>query len=81
MCACTGLLIVALPVSVIGSNFAFYYSYAQARMKLPSKKTTLTVDKGLVSRSQRGKLIFYLRSYHLDNRQYLKPHHEYCGIF
>ncbi|XP_065675254.1 potassium voltage-gated channel subfamily C member 1 [Hydra vulgaris] len=67
MCACTGLLIVALPVSVIGSNFAFYYSYAQARMKLPSKakKVTLTVDKNLTPRYCRDSSI---RSKRFANR-------------
>ena len=37
-CACVGVLIVALPVSVIGSNFTLFYSHAQAQLKLPQKK-------------------------------------------
>lgn len=38
MCACSGVLIVALPVSVIGSNFSLFYSHAQAQLKLPQKR-------------------------------------------
>ena len=38
MCACSGILIVALPVSVIGSNFSLFYSHAQAQLKLPCKR-------------------------------------------
>lgn len=38
MCACSGVLIVALPVSVIGSNFSLFYSHAQAQLKLPRKR-------------------------------------------
>ena len=56
MCACSGLLIVALPVSVIGSNFTLFYSYAQARMKLPQRRDLLTVDKSLIADYQ-GKYI------------------------
>ena len=40
VCACVGVLIVALPVSVIGSNFTLFYSHAQAQLKLPRKKRT-----------------------------------------
>ena len=40
ICACVGVLIVALPVSVIGSNFTLFYSHAQAQLKLPKKKRT-----------------------------------------
>ena len=29
---------VALPVSVVATNFSIYYSYAKARIKLPPKK-------------------------------------------
>ncbi|XP_065675410.1 potassium voltage-gated channel subfamily C member 1 [Hydra vulgaris] len=56
MCACSGLLIVALPVSVIGSNFTLFYSYAQARMKLPQRKNLLNVDKSLVTDNQEDSL-------------------------
>ena len=38
MCAICGLLMVALPVSVVATNFSIYYSYAKARISLPPKK-------------------------------------------
>lgn len=41
ICAILGVLIVALPVSVIGNNFSTYYSHAQARLSLPKKKRRL----------------------------------------
>ena len=44
MCASSGILIVALPVSVIGSNFTLYYSYAQARMRLPKRRSPALVS-------------------------------------
>jgi hypothetical protein len=37
-CAITGVLTIALPVPVIVSNFAMYYSHTQARSKLPKKR-------------------------------------------
>ena len=44
-CAICGVLIVALPVSVIGNNFSTYYSHAQARLSLPKKKRRLIVGE------------------------------------
>ncbi|XP_023337689.1 potassium voltage-gated channel protein Shaw isoform X2 [Eurytemora carolleeae] len=38
LCAMGGVLVVALPVPVIVSNFAMYYSHTQARAKLPKKR-------------------------------------------
>lgn len=38
MAAVCGLLMVALPVSVVATNFSMYYSYAKARISLPPKK-------------------------------------------
>ncbi|CAB4061562.1 KCNC1 [Lepeophtheirus salmonis] len=38
LCALAGVLTVALPVPVIVSNFAMYYSHTQARAKLPKKR-------------------------------------------
>ena len=38
MCALTGVLTIALPVPVIVSNFAMFYSHTQARAKLPKKR-------------------------------------------
>ena len=34
----TGVLTIALPVPVIVSNFAMFYSHTQARAKLPKKR-------------------------------------------
>ncbi|KAK0084669.1 hypothetical protein PV325_006605 [Microctonus aethiopoides] len=38
LCALAGVLAIALPVPVIVSNFAMYYSHTQARAKLPKKR-------------------------------------------
>ena len=38
VCAIIGVLTIALPVPVIVSNFAMYYSHSQARSKLPKKR-------------------------------------------
>ncbi|UXI23373.1 bric-a-brac 2 protein [Sarcoptes scabiei] len=38
LCALGGVLTIALPVPVIVSNFAMFYSHAQARAKLPKKR-------------------------------------------
>ena len=46
-CAVFGLLIVALPISVIGGNFSLYYAHVKARLKLPRKNRTLQQDNML----------------------------------
>ncbi|CAJ0946668.1 unnamed protein product, partial [Mesorhabditis belari] len=38
VCALAGVLTIALPVPVIVSNFAMYYSHTQARAKMPKKR-------------------------------------------
>ncbi|KAK3086987.1 hypothetical protein FSP39_000068 [Pinctada imbricata] len=38
LCALMGVLTIALPVPVIVSNFAMFYSHTQARSKLPKKR-------------------------------------------
>ena len=38
LCAIMGVLTIALPVPVIVSNFAMFYSHSQAREKLPRKR-------------------------------------------
>ena len=41
LCAISGLLILALPISVIGSNFTLYYGIVRARLTLPRKRRSL----------------------------------------
>lgn len=58
-CALTGVLTIALPVPVIVSNFALFYSHTQARAKLPKKRRrVLPVEavrrKGAPSPSRHG---------------------------
>ncbi len=36
-CAMCGVLVIALPVSVLGTNFTLFYTYAKARLNLPPK--------------------------------------------
>ena len=43
-CAICGVLVVALPISIIGSSFNLYYAYAQARLKLPRKKNRVLLN-------------------------------------
>ena len=42
-CAVSGVLMIALPVPVIVSNFSLYYSHAKARLKLPKRKRPLII--------------------------------------
>lgn len=53
MCAICGVLIVALPVSIIGSNFSLFYTHAQARLKLPKKKHRLFIQQTSTMYSER----------------------------
>ncbi|XP_065657372.1 potassium voltage-gated channel subfamily C member 1 [Hydra vulgaris] len=48
-CATFGVLVVALPISVIGNNFTFYYSYAKASMKLPKNRSKLLIDQDILN--------------------------------
>lgn len=55
LCALAGVLTISLPVPVIVSNFAMFYSHTQARAKLPKKRRrVLPVEqiRGHVIRSQ-----------------------------
>lgn len=42
LCAICGVVIVALPVSVIGSNFSYYYIQARTRVQQPRRAKTQT---------------------------------------
>lgn len=55
LCAVLSILITALPISVIGSNFSLYYSHAQAQMKLPkkSKRPIIGAANALMIQSSR----------------------------
>ena len=56
MCAMAGVLVVALPVPVIVSNFAMYYSHTQARAKLPKKRRrVVNLDLPEANSSRQGK--------------------------
>ncbi|VDN54472.1 unnamed protein product [Dracunculus medinensis] len=46
VCALAGVLTIALPVPVIVSNFAMFYSHTQARSKMPKKRRgVLSLDQ------------------------------------
>lgn len=46
LCALAGVLCIALPVPVIVSNFALFYSHTQARSKLPKKRRRVLPVEG-----------------------------------
>ena len=54
LCALGGVLTVALPVPVIVSNFAMYYSHTQARAKLPKKRRRVVNVEPLQGPGKRG---------------------------
>ena len=54
MCAMAGVLVVALPVPVIVSNFEMYYSHTQARAKLPKKRRRV-VNTSAISEARKNR--------------------------
>ncbi|XP_065657374.1 potassium voltage-gated channel subfamily C member 1 isoform X1 [Hydra vulgaris] len=50
ICAAFGILMVALPISVIGNNYSFYYSYAKSSMKLPKQECRKLIDADRILR-------------------------------
>lgn len=47
VCAISGVLMIALPVSVVASNFSLYNSYAKVKLKLPARQKRNVVDTAL----------------------------------
>lgn len=47
VCAISGVLMIALPVSVVASNFSLYNSYAKVKLKLPARQKRNVVDAAL----------------------------------
>jgi len=65
MCAMAGVLVVALPVPVIVSNFAMYYSHTQARAKLPKKRRrVVNLDLPEANTGRSGKPAWPVHSQH-----------------
>uniref|UniRef100_A0A914C7E3 Ion transport domain-containing protein n=1 Tax=Acrobeloides nanus TaxID=290746 RepID=A0A914C7E3_9BILA len=52
ICALAGVLTIALPVPVIVSNFAMYYSHTQARSKMPKKRRGVLSVEQVVKQQQ-----------------------------
>ena len=48
-CAICGVLVIALPVSVVASNFSLFYTYAKARLNVPPKKRRVALSHALTS--------------------------------
>jgi len=57
LCALTGVLTIALPVPVIVSNFALFYSHTQARAKLPKKRRASCPSRRSGPRRRRSRRI------------------------
>ena len=60
LCAAFGILMVALPISVIGNNYTFYYSYAKASMKLPKQEQKNMISADRILRRKSNGWFFYI---------------------
>ena len=54
-CAITGVLLLALPTSIVTTNFSLYNAYAKAKIKLPPRKNTHVVSNALKSAHLRSR--------------------------
>lgn len=68
LCALTGVLTIALPVPVIVSNFALFYSHTQARAKLPKKRRRVLPVEA-VRPKLHGKTCSHRRFHHTGARE------------
>ncbi|XP_031555533.1 potassium voltage-gated channel subfamily C member 3-like isoform X3 [Actinia tenebrosa] len=48
-CAIFGVLVIALPVSVVASNFSIFYTYAKARLNVPRKTRRVALSHAITS--------------------------------
>lgn len=48
-CAIFGVLVIALPVSVVGSNFSIFYTYAKARLNIPQKTRRVALSHAITT--------------------------------
>lgn len=48
-CAIFGVLVIALPVSVVASNFSIFYTYAKARLNVPQKTRRVALSHAITS--------------------------------
>ena len=77
MCAMAGVIVVALPVPVIVSNFAMYYSHTQARAKLPKRRRrVVNTDLPVIPAKQNkhGKLVTRAGRQHGTEYSIIIPH-------
>lgn len=75
LCALAGVLTIALPVPVIVSNFAMFYSHTQARSKLPKRRRRIvSVEQPRRTRGQRSEGMIHHR------RVNAIKHHQHPAI-
>jgi len=63
-CALTGVLTIALPVPVIVSNFALFYSHTQARAKLPKKRRRVLPVEAVRKKPPQGPVAGHCGGHH-----------------
>ncbi|KAK0395065.1 hypothetical protein QR680_001095 [Steinernema hermaphroditum] len=78
VCALMGVLTIALPVPVIVSNFAMFYSHAQARSKLPKKRRRVLQPHELKPAIGRSTTAALLNS--ITNRNSAHTHNSHSPV-